>query len=176
MIAPLKVELLSVLPPILYVPLVDWLAIIIVRANVNAPPISRVGLELFAVVEASPKVTAVLAFPKGPLVLTETLAPVINVPALIVVVPVKVFVPEIVNKLVPTFVRPNVPEELLTIPERVKSCPSALATVVPPMFRLNVTAVARLIAELIVRDEPYASSPEFVAVTVNGLLNVATLL
>ena len=54
---------------------------------------------------------------------------------------------------IPIFVKPRVPVELLIIPESVNACPSALATVVPPTLRLNVPAVARLIAELTVRAE-----------------------
>ncbi len=56
--------------------------------------------------------------------------------------------------LEPILVRPSVPDVLLSIPDKVNSCPSAPEAVVPPIFRLNVPAVASVIFELIVLDEP----------------------
>ena len=57
-------------------------------AMVNAPPVNNAGLELLVVVVASPIMIAVAAKPNGPLVFTATSAPAINVPSLMLVVPV----------------------------------------------------------------------------------------
>lgn len=54
----------------------------------KAPFVNRLGLELFIVVFASPKVITEAAFPKGPFAADDTAAPFISVPALMVVVPV----------------------------------------------------------------------------------------
>ncbi len=76
------------------------------------------------------------------------------VPELRVTPPVNVLVPESIALLVPVFVKPSVPELLLITSDNVKSCPSAPAAVVPPIFKLKVFPEALSIAELIVRADP----------------------
>jgi hypothetical protein len=110
------------------VPEVAWFAIVIVRAIVKAPSISKEGLELFVVVAALPKIIAVDAFPKGLLVDKATAAPTAIVPALIVVVPVYEFAALNLRVPLPDFTIPKV--EPLIIPLMVKSAVAlALLTV-----------------------------------------------
>src|SRR5882724_1870860 len=70
------------------------------RPIVNAPPASKAGLELFAVVLASPKTIALDALPKAPTAPDGLLVPAINVPALMVVTPLYIFVAA--SSIVPT--------------------------------------------------------------------------
>ena len=81
------------------------MATVTVRATINAPPVSKDGLELLIVVAALPRTMAEAAFPKGLLVLTATLAPAINAPALIVVVPVYALEPDRVSDPSPLLTR-----------------------------------------------------------------------
>src|SRR5258706_3439976 len=78
------------------------------RPIVKAPPVSNDGLELFVVVAASPNMIAEAALPNAPAEPEREFVPAINVPALIVVVPVYVFTPDNVHVPIPFFV--NVPE------------------------------------------------------------------
>ena len=86
-IAPLKVEIFAVLPPIVLVPIVLAPLTLMERAMVKAPLVSNARLSLAALVP-DPSDIAVEAFPKTPLVETATLPPTSSVPALIVVAPV----------------------------------------------------------------------------------------